>query len=232
MAMLVLAHRGYHAELPENTLGAFDAAVRLGADGVETDVQVTRDGTPILFHDRLIQGREVATLTHAELAEMAGYEVPTLAAALDAFPNILWNLEIKMPTDPEPILTVLRRYRDRRQMLVSSFWHPVAVRAGRELGVECGLLTAHRPLSLTGLLTGAFPARPAMIWNYESVDAELIDQTRMRGAWSYVYGVQTPADHARAAAWNLAGVITDDPGLMQPFQPSLLARGARSQGAC
>ncbi len=123
-----------------------------------------------------------------------------------------------MPTDPEPILTTLRRYRDRRQLLVSSFWHPVAVRAGRELGVECGLLMAHRPLSLAALLTGARLAHPAVIWNYESVDAECIDQTRMHGAWSYVYGVQTPADHARVAEWKLAGVITDEPGLLKPFQ--------------
>ncbi len=214
--MLVLAHRGYHAEHPENTLAAFDAAVRIGADGVETDVQVTRDGTPVLFHDRVILGREVAELSHAELAALAGVAVPTLVEALDAFPDIFWNLEIKMPTDPEPILTVLRRYRDRRELLVSSFWHPVAVRAGRELGVECGLLVAHRPLTLFGLLNSAFLVRPAMIWNYEGADADWIDHTRVCGAWSYVYGVQTPADHARVAGWKLAGVITDQPGLLVP----------------
>ena len=213
--MLVLAHRGYHAALPENTLAAFEAAIRQGADGVETDVQVTREGTPILFHDRVTQGREVAALTHPELTALAGYEVPTLVGALDAFPDIFWNLEIKMPTDPEPILTVLRCYRDRRKLLVSSFWHPVAVRAGRELTVDCGLLMAHRPLTLDGVLTDAFPARPAMVWNYESVDAEWIDEARGRGARSYVYGVQTAADHAWVAGWNLAGVITDDPALMK-----------------
>ncbi len=215
--MLVLAHRGYHAALPENTLAAFDAAIRQGADGVETDVQVTRDGTPVLFHDRVIRGREVAALTHAELAALAGYGVPTLVEALDAFPNIFWNLEIKMPTEFVPILTVLRRYRDRRKLMVSSFWHPVAMQAGRELAVDCGLLMAHRPLTLDGVLTDAFPARPAMVWNYESVDAEWIDQTGVRGVCSYVYGVQTAADYARVAGWNLAGVITDDPASMKSF---------------
>lgn len=218
--MLVLAHRGYHAEHPENTLAAFDAAGRQGADGVETDVQVTREGTPILFHDRLVRGQEISALTHAELAELAGVAVPTLVEALDAFPDIFWNLEIKMPTDPEPILTVLRGYKDRRQLLVSSFWHPVAVRAGRELGVECGLLVAHRPLSLSGLSGGALPVRPAMIWNYEGVDAKLIDQTRVGGAVSYVYGVHTAADHARVAGWRVAGVITDAPALMIAALPA------------
>ena len=218
--MLVLAHRGYHADLPENTLAAFDAALGQGADGVETDVQVTRDGTPILFHDRLIQGHEISTLTHAELASLAGCEVPTLANALDAFPDIFWNLEIKMPTDPEPIMTVLRRYRDRRQLLISSFWHPLAVRFGRELDVECGLLVAHRPTTLFGWLNASFPTRPAVIWNYESADAKLIDEARVAGAWSYVYGVQSIADHDRAMHWKLAGIITDHPALAKRIKTS------------
>ena len=209
--MLVLAHRGYHAQLPENTLAAFEAAVALGADGVETDIQVTREGVPILFHDRLIRGREVAALTHAELAARTGCAVPTLAEALDAFPDIFWNLEIKMPTDPEPILALLRGYRRRRQLLVSSFWHPLAVRFGRELEVECGLLVAHRPVSLPGVWRDTFPQRPALVWNYEGVDGELIEEARGHGVRSYVYNVQTAADHARAAAWKVAGIITDQP---------------------
>ena len=141
--MLVLAHRGYHADVPENTLAAFDAAVQLGADGVETDVWVTREGTPILFHDRLIQGSEIASLTHAELGALAGCKVPTLVEALETFPDIFWNLEIKMPTDPEPILTVLRGYRDRRELLVSSFWHPVAGAVRARVGDRVRL--AHGP---------------------------------------------------------------------------------------
>ncbi|MBI3937750.1 MAG: glycerophosphodiester phosphodiesterase, partial [Betaproteobacteria bacterium] len=42
--MLILAHRGYHATVPENTLEAFAAAVELGVDGIETDVRTSRDG--------------------------------------------------------------------------------------------------------------------------------------------------------------------------------------------
>ena len=102
--MLVLAHRGYHADLPENTLAAFDAALGQGADGVETDVRVTREGMPILFHDRLIQGHEVSAFTHAELTALAGYEVPTLVEALTGMPDIFCNLEIKVPADPETIV--------------------------------------------------------------------------------------------------------------------------------
>src|SRR5262245_23592153 len=96
--MLVLSHRGYHVSARENTLEAFDQAVTLGVDGIETDVRLSADGIPVLFHDRLVPGpRPVASLTHAELSHCANFEVPTLAQTLERFPNVLWNVEIKVP---------------------------------------------------------------------------------------------------------------------------------------
>src|SRR5262249_3557646 len=50
--MLILGHRGYHATVPENTLEAFAQALALGADGIETDIRLSADELPILFHDR------------------------------------------------------------------------------------------------------------------------------------------------------------------------------------
>ncbi|MEK7843741.1 MAG: glycerophosphodiester phosphodiesterase family protein, partial [Pseudomonadota bacterium] len=52
--MLVIAHRGFHAAVPENTLAAFEAAVTLGVNGIETDVRISRDGLPVLIHNRVI----------------------------------------------------------------------------------------------------------------------------------------------------------------------------------
>ena len=215
--MLVLAHRGYHAELPENTLAAFEAAVALGADGIETDIQVTRDGVPVLFHDTTIKGQTVVGLTHAELCRLSQREVPTLVSALDARSDIFWNLEIKMPTDPTAVWPILREYREKRRLLVSSFWHPVAVQAGRELGLDCGLLVAHRPLSFTSLLLGLpddLPTgRVSVVWDHDGVDGTLVEAAHAAGMKSYVYGPQTPADHASLAAWDLDGIITDHPTL-------------------
>ena len=217
--MLILAHRGYHAELPENTLAAFEAAVNLGADGIETDVQVTRDGVPILFHDTTIQGQPVAGLTHTELCRLSQRDVPTLVSALDAWPDIFWNLEIKMPTHPATIRPILREYREKRRLLISSFWHPIAVWAGRELGLDCGLMVAHRPVSFPSLLIGLpddLPtSRVSVVWNCDGVDEPLVEAARAAGVKSYVYGPQTLADHEQLAAWNLDGTITDHPVMGQ-----------------
>jgi len=45
-----IAHRGYKAKFPENTMGAFRGAVEVGAEGLETDVHLTRDGVVVLSH--------------------------------------------------------------------------------------------------------------------------------------------------------------------------------------
>src|SRR5258708_4377063 len=82
--MLILSHRGYHETVPENTLEAFEQAVALGVDGIETDIRLSADGLPILFHDRTTSdGRSVAALSRAELSELVGYPVPTLGEALE-----------------------------------------------------------------------------------------------------------------------------------------------------
>ena len=84
-----VAHRGapYHAR--ENTLHSLRTALELGADAVEIDVRLTRDGVPVLLHDETLKrlwevDRPVLALTAAELSEVTAERVPTLAAALAA----------------------------------------------------------------------------------------------------------------------------------------------------
>ena len=73
--MLVLAHRGASGYAPENTWSAFLLACEMGASGIETDVQVSKDGVLVLFHDtkvdRTTDGRgTVGELTWAELSRL------------------------------------------------------------------------------------------------------------------------------------------------------------------
>src|SRR3954468_933589 len=74
------AHRGARAHAPENTLESFELALRLGANGLESDVWLTADGVPVLDHDgqlrrRLGRSRPIGTVRRAELP----VHIPTLA---------------------------------------------------------------------------------------------------------------------------------------------------------
>lgn len=212
--MLVLAHRGFHRDVPENTLPAFERAIALGVDGIETDVRLTRDGLPVLFHDRLApDGREVADLTRAELAAAAGYAVPTLDDALALSSSILWNVEIKVPAALPATFSRLERLARSHRFLVTSFWHSLIDPFTRIAGLECGLLLASRPATFEAF-AGLFPRDGRIwtaVWGYEVLDPALLDQAAALGFQSYVYGVATEDEHRRVAELPLAGVITDRP---------------------
>lgn len=126
---LLIAHRGASLAAPENTLEAFELAVRLGADVIELDVQLSRDGAVVVMHDatleRTTDGRgSVAEHDLVQLQALdAGYSyrsshgdtrfrnrgvhVPTLDEVLHAFPSASYILELKGP-EPSLVEAVLR----------------------------------------------------------------------------------------------------------------------------
>ncbi len=212
--MLVLAHRGYHADLPENTLAAFDAARRLGVDGIETDVRLSSDGKPVIMHDRVTPaGRAIASLTHREIERDVGHAVPLLDEILSAVPDVLWNIEIKTAAAWPVALPVLRQFQNTRRLFVSSFRHDIVMRCASEFGVDCGLLLASRPLEVAGMLAACaeMPAIRSVVWDYNIVDETVLQHVNAAGWRNYVYGAVTPDEHAHCGRLGLAGLITDHP---------------------
>jgi glycerophosphoryl diester phosphodiesterase len=123
---LRLAHRGDWRHAPENTIEAFVAAMAVpGCDGVELDVRLAADGTPVVIHDETlarVQGRpdRVDALRGSDLAESG---VPTLAAVLAALPEPAFvDVELKVDGGPG-VVEVLAGARgsDLRRAVVSSF---------------------------------------------------------------------------------------------------------------
>jgi glycerophosphoryl diester phosphodiesterase len=135
---LILGHRGAPLEAPENTLAAFRLAVEQGADGVELDVQRSRDGVPVVIHDETLErtagvAGAVADLSWAELARLGGGEaVPSLERALEwAADAGAWvNVEIKAPGVEEATLAAVARAGMRRRVIVSSFDPGIVRRVG------------------------------------------------------------------------------------------------------
>jgi glycerophosphoryl diester phosphodiesterase len=219
--MIVISHRGYHDKLPENTIQAFEQALGMGVDGIETDVCVTSDGLPILFHDRLApDGREVSALTRDELAGLVQHSVPTLdeleQLIVRSPKSTIWNLEIKQPPALAATLAMIARQRSAARFLVTSFWHPAVLEAATKTDIECGLLVCHRPPPFARLpeWLSLHPNLKTMVWDYERLDAALVADAASCGLRNLVYGVVTPEDHRRALQWGVDGVITDRPELV------------------
>ena len=125
----LLSHRGEMPGFVENTLGGFRAALAAGADVIESDIQVSRDGIPVLFHDDTLvrltgSPARICDVTAHELGEMdlgRGEGVPTLEAALSSLPHALFNLDVKSPTSPEVATSVIRSLNAESRVLLASF---------------------------------------------------------------------------------------------------------------
>lgn len=158
----VLGHRGASAYAPENTLAAFRLAHELGADGIELDVQLTRDKIPVVIHDdtveRTTNGRgRVRDLTIGEIARLdagawktndyAGETIPTLAQVFEGLMDwlrpvgrarpCLINVELKTEyffTDglEQQVLNLIARYGLQDRILLSSF-SPLSLHRARAI---------------------------------------------------------------------------------------------------
>jgi glycerophosphoryl diester phosphodiesterase len=113
---VVIGHRGAAGEVPENTIASFQHALAAGAQILESDVQITRDGVPVTCHDaevdRTTDGRgAIAGMDLSELQELdaghrfgagaerphrgRGLRIPSLREAFETLPEARFNLEIK-----------------------------------------------------------------------------------------------------------------------------------------
>ncbi|MBX7168607.1 MAG: glycerophosphodiester phosphodiesterase [Pirellulales bacterium] len=209
--MQVFSHRGFHVTLPENTLAAFEAAVALGVAGIETDVQLDRHGEAFLYHDRLAPDlRPVAHLSRAELSALIGCEVPTLEAAL-ATCAVTWNLEIKAPDAVAATIEAVRRHRERRRFLISSFWHAAVYEVCEATGVAGGLLIAHRPRRIDPADFRPQAGIATLVWSFDRLDASCVNEARQLGLATWVYSAESRADHDACRAWGVDCLITDRP---------------------
>jgi len=148
---LIIGHRGASRDAPENTIAAFDLAIEQHADGIEFDVQLSKDGVPVVIHDPMLRrttsGRgPVRGHTLAELKQLdagfwfdrafparagpsyVGERIPTLAETLDwvCARQCLAYLEIKRGWRPSPgieerVLAEIRRARVLPLVTVISF---------------------------------------------------------------------------------------------------------------
>jgi glycerophosphoryl diester phosphodiesterase len=161
----LVAHRGGSALAPENTLPAFDLAVSLGADAVETDVRLTRDGVVVVFHDEGTEGitgarGTVEARTAAEVHALdaahgftpdagrtyphrgAGVRIPTLAEALARHPALRFSIDAKSrdPALARALAATIRAARAEHRVCVGSFHDAQARRLGALLPQACRFL--------------------------------------------------------------------------------------------
>lgn len=236
----VLAHRGLVTDsdaahgVVENSFVAVAAAHAAGAGVVESDCHLTRDGVVVLFHDADLSRvtgdpRTVADVDAADLESLMASRggLLTLRQALDAFPEVRFNLDVKADAAAAPVGRLIAPHADR--VLVTSFSDArrrraldavaqagsprgrPATSAGRATLVRVLLALAVRSRrlaarALRGIDALQIPERHGPI---RVLSPRLITLAHREGVEVHVWTVNDPADITRLVAMGVDGIVTD-----------------------
>jgi glycerophosphoryl diester phosphodiesterase len=207
---LVIAHRGAWGRLPENTLEAFEEAVRIGVDMIELDVRRTADGRLIAYHDADVDGIAIGRLRHDELTAKGGSSPPPLLRDVvqQLAGRVALNIELKERGCVVEVAALLGQVGIER-CLLTSFLDDVV----RET-------KAHAPQLQAGLVIGGGVAGRALVPAHHSgadclvLEARLANASAIAGAAAemscLVWTVNDAAGIDRFLRDPaIAGVITD-----------------------
>lgn len=224
MTPLVIAHRARCGGAPENSLAGIRAAPGDGAGAVEVDVRRSRDGVPVLLHDRVplrgagcpvpVRWLPARLVTRLRLRGGGGERVPTLAAALEAAPaGLIVALDVKDPRAAGPTLDVVRSVdTGGRVLLWSEHAEAVARMAESFPDVECALLRrAGDPAPVGAFCDRArhVGARAVSAHEHE-LTAEAVGEVHARDLRLYGF-LASLAEHAEKLRLDLDGVVTPWP---------------------
>ena len=219
---LVISHRACAGHAPENTLAGLRAALAIGADGIEIDVQASADGVPVLMHDlavdRTTGGKgDLSSFTAEQLATLdaGGEPVPTFARALELTRGrALLVAEIKRPGCEQALADAVRSADALTDVMAWSFLPPALEAMRRvEPRLPGGLLVA--PQSM-----GNWPAMRELALRlglqavsvfHLNLDAEVVSQARRGGLSVYAWTADTEADIQRLIELDIDAIVTNFP---------------------
>ncbi|MDT0277055.1 glycerophosphodiester phosphodiesterase [Blastococcus goldschmidtiae] len=232
---LAMAHRGGAIEHVENTLPAFQACVDLGYRYLETDVQITADGTLVAFHDATLErvtdrtGR-VDALPWPELSEarIGGREpIMRLEDLLGAWPDVRFNLDIKAAGVLAPLVRLVHKMDVADRICLGSFSDARIAAARRLFGPT--VCTSLGPRGVAALRLSSYSPRAAGLVRIQAgcaqvplqlggralVDERFLAAAHARGLQVHVWTVDDP-DEARAMLdLGVDGIMTDRPAMLR-----------------
>lgn len=244
-APLLFAHRGGAALAPENTLAAFRSAVDVwGADILEMDVHLSRDGELVVIHDPTVDrttngSGAVADMTWVQLSRLdAGYRfldlagnpvfrnkgvrLPRFAEVLEALPHTRINVDAKAPEAARPLLELIVAHGAEHRVLFASEHEEGR---GDRLGYPGPVSASRRQIQLFYLshrFPGGGPYTPRTdalqvpwVWDGRKVTTpRFIHEAHRRNLPVHVWTVDDPQGMKTLLDWGADAIQTDRPDLL------------------
>lgn len=237
------AHRGSRVLWPENTAEAFQGAVDLGYQYIETDVRMTRDGVVVAFHDASLDRTtngvgEVSSWDLADLQRLdaawwfdegngyplrgTGVTVRPLGEVFDLWPDVRFNVDLKGAGMEWAVADVIKRHGREESTLVGSFFDRRIAKFRRitqgDVAVSAG------PAAVLAMVAASRSRRTVrrsvaayqLPFDYRSVpiDRKLIDAIHNADAHVHTWTVNESADMHRLLGLGVDGIVTDRPDIL------------------
>lgn len=234
--VLNIAHRGFTADAPENSLKAFEQAIALGVDGIELDVRTCKTGEVVVFHDAkldrmtaadgLVKQTPLSGLRDLRLVQNGketDQRIPLLQEVLELTGDkLLVNIEIKATGLPakhsieEKVLDICRELGLMQKTIISSF-HPLIVRKLRKLDdrVTNGfIIDKNFRVGNSRLFFSKMAAARAIHPERTLLNPVLTQKIAEHGFLCFVWTVNEPTDMLQLIDWGVHGIITDRPDIL------------------
>lgn len=221
------AHRGGALEAPENSLTAFEQALRLGYVDLETDVRGTRDGVAVIHHDATLdrstdRAGRIAELPWSEVrrARIHGREpILRLEDALDALPQARFTIDVKDQPSVDALIAALRRIGCLDRVTVGSFSHrrlgqvrralPVSTSASPREVLRVAVNGRRPPPSVRALQV------PPTVGRWRLLSPSFIESAHALGLQVHAWTLSDAASIDAALDIGVDGIMTDRPTLLK-----------------
>lgn len=235
-AAFIAAHRGDRASAPENTVPAFEAAVLSGSDFLETDVQLTADGYPVLMHDATVDrtttgSGAVADLTLAEIRTLdagswyapafAGVQVPMWSDFLDILArssDVTALVELKREWTADDVETLLGSiyFHGVQDRIVFAAFSPGTLTALHDTAPAIPRVLIRRVLPIDPVeVAQRFDAIAIMTRSSALEDSpDAVETMHAAGLGLLLYTLNTDDRWGEALAYGVDGIITDEPSAL------------------
>ena len=220
----MFAHRGGGKIGPENTIATFDRGLEGGADSLELDVHLSRDGIVVVNHDAVLDRttRAKGPLKERTAGELAEFDVPPLRAVLARYPKVGIIIELKERGAElaEAVVDEVRRAGASDRVCLGSF-SISALRAARAAAPAIATSAARFEVRLAlyrswcGLSPGRVPYQafqvPEISGSTRVVSPRFVQLAHKAGIAVHVWTVDEPEDIRRLLDWGVDGIISDRP---------------------
>jgi glycerophosphoryl diester phosphodiesterase len=227
---LVFAHRGGSALVPENTIAAFDNGLALGADGLELDVHLSRDGVVVVHHDRLLDRTTAlrGPIAARDAEELRRAAVPALADVLARYRDRRIIIEMKVNTAPLAAATVdvIRRADAVDRVCLGSFGlrvlraaraiEPAIATSGAREEVRWALYRSWCRWPVSGTAYSGYQI-PELSGRTRVVSPRFVEYAHDAALGVQVWTVDTEDAARRLLGWGVDALITDRPDVIVPF---------------